>query len=67
MLEALPLGLVRDPREDLEAFVDLQRVGGDGDGPLIARAQPVGERDRDLGLADGGGAEDREHARQYAS
>ena len=63
MLEALLLGFVRDPREDLEPPVDLQRVGGDGDRPLTAGAQPVGERDRDLGLADGGGAEEGANAR----
>ena len=41
--------------------VDLQRVGGHRDRALAARAQAVGERERDGGLADAGRAEEGEH------
>ena len=43
---------VATPGEGLEAAVDLQRVGGDGDRPLAAGAQPLGERERERRLAD---------------
>ena len=46
--------------EDLEAAVELQRVGRDRDRVLARGAQPVGERDRDRGLADAGRAEERD-------
>jgi hypothetical protein len=49
-----------DAGEDLEAAVDLQCVGRDGDRPLAPRAQPCRHGERDVGLADPGGAEERE-------
>ena len=48
------------PVSDLEALVDLQRVGGDGHRILAARAQALGQRDGDVGLADAGRAEERD-------
>ena len=55
----------RGAGEHLEARVELQRVGGDGDGVLAALgAQALGDRDRDGGLADAGRAEDREEGQR---
>ena len=45
--------------EDLEAAVDLKRVRRDRDGVLPTLAQSLGNLDRNGGLADPGGAEDR--------
>ena len=46
--------------EHLQSGVELERVGGHGDGILAVGAQPLGERDRHLGLAHAGGAEERD-------
>ena len=61
VLEARPLLRIRDAGEDLQAPVDLQRVGRDGDRAPAAGADPLGERDRHVGLADPGRAEEGEH------
>ena len=61
VLEPCPLLRCRRPGQDLQPAVDLQGVGGDGEGPLAELAQPVGERDRDLGLADSRRAEQGDH------
>jgi hypothetical protein len=47
--------------EQLQAGVHLQRVGRDRDRRLAARAQPLAQRHRDLGLAHAGGSEQRDH------
>ena len=60
VLEAGPLGGGRRAGEDLEPVVDLQRVGRHRHRVLPALAQPVGDGDRDLRLADGGRPEERE-------
>ena len=56
---ALALGRVGGPAEHLQALVDLERVAVDRDRVLAALAQQLGELDRDPGLADPGGPEDR--------
>ena len=61
MLQQRLLGCGGHPGERLEAEVDLQRVGGHRHGVLADGPQPRGERDRDGGLADAGGAEEREY------
>ena len=59
MLEPLLLLGRGGTGEDLEAAVDLKRVRRDRDRVLPALAQPLGDLDRNGGLADPGGAEDR--------
>ena len=66
VLEPGALGGGRRAGEDLEAGVELQRVGGDGDGVLAVGPQPLGERDRDRGLAHAGGAEERDDGQRRA-
>ena len=61
VLETDPVAHVGGAGERLETGVDLERVGRDRDRPLAADAQEVGERDRHLGLADAGGAEERDY------
>ena len=61
VLELRPLRGTGGSRDDLEAGVDLERVGRDGDRILAALPQEPGEVDGDTGLADPGGAEDRDH------
>ena len=60
VLELRPLCGLRRTREDLEPGVDLQRVGRHRNGGSPARADPLCERDRDIGLANPGRAEERE-------
>ena len=60
MLEPPLLRGRRDAREDLQAPVDLQRVGRDGDGAPPARTQAVGHGEGDVGLPHAGGAEEGE-------
>jgi hypothetical protein len=45
--------------ERLEPDVDLEGIGRDRDRGLPHAAQPVGQRDGDVGLADAGGSEQR--------
>ncbi len=54
-----------DAGQRLEAGIDLQRVGGDGDRVLAACAQALGERDGDSGLADRGRAEQGDDLRLH--
>ena len=61
MLEALALLGARGAGEDLEAAVHLKGIRRDRDRVLPALAQPLGDLDRNRGLADPGGAEDRYH------
>ncbi len=61
VLELGALGRGGDAGERLQTRVHLQRVRGHGHRVLPGRPQPLGERDRDRGLADAGGAEEREH------
>ena len=60
MLQLRALRRRRHAGERLEARVHLQRVGGHGDRVLTAGAQQLGQRDRDRGLADAGGSEQRD-------
>ena len=60
MLEALALLGARRPRQHLEPAIDLERVAGDRDRVLAALAQALGDGDRDTGLPDPGGAEERQ-------
>ena len=62
VLQAHALGCLRDPGEDLQPGVDLQRVGGDRNRFLAGPAQDVGEREGDGRLADARGAEHRQHS-----
>jgi hypothetical protein len=57
VLEAFAFGGGRGAGEDLQPRVELERVGGDGDGVLPIGSQALGERDRDLRLADAGRSE----------
>jgi len=63
VLEAPALGERRDTGQRLEALVDLQGIGRHRDGPLAARAQPLGDGHGERGLPDAGGPEDRQHGR----
>ena len=60
VLEPRPVGGRGRAGEDLQPGVELQRVGGHRDGVLAVGAQPLGERDRHLGLADAGRTEERD-------
>lgn len=64
VLEARPLGLGGHPGEDLKTPVDLQGVGGHGDGPLAPREKSIGESEGDIGLADGGRPEEGKDIRR---
>jgi hypothetical protein len=66
VLEPGALGRRRRASQRAEPGVDLERVGGDRDGVLAARAQQVGERERDGGLADARRAEDRDDGQRAA-
>ena len=48
--------------QDLQPGIDLERVGGHGDRAAAGGAQPVGELQRDLRLADPGRPEEEQHA-----
>ncbi len=61
VLEPLTLLRRRGAREQLEAAVDLERVGRHGQRFLASLAQPLGHRDGDGGLPHAGGAEQGEH------
>ncbi len=70
VLELSALARAGRAGERLEPDVDLQGVGGDRHRGLPHLAQPLGERDRDVGLADAGRSEQgddlgRSHGRQY--
>ncbi len=55
------LGLRRHPREQFEPGVDLQRVGRNRDRAAAPLAQPPREGERNVGLADPGRPEQRDH------
>ena len=63
MFELGSLRRAGGPGQDLEPVVDLQRIGRDGHGILPQALQPLRKRDRDRGLADPGGPEQRDHLR----
>ena len=69
VLQPRLLGGVGGAAEHLEAAVDLQRVGRDRHGILARGPKPLGQRDRDRGLAHAGGPEqgDHVHARSMAA
>ena len=67
MLELRLLRRAGHAGEDLEAAVDLQRVGGDRHRPPAARADPLGDGDRHVGLADAGRTEEREQTWRHAA
>ena len=60
MLEPRAIRLRCRTGEDLQARVELQRVGRDGDGILALGAQQLGQLHRDLGLAHPRGPEQRD-------
>jgi hypothetical protein len=59
VLEPLALLGAGSTGEDLQAAVHLQGIRRDRDGVLPTLAQPLGDLDRNRGLPDPGGAEDR--------
>jgi hypothetical protein len=73
VLQARALDAIGNAGEDLQAGVDLQRVGRHRDRAGAAGPDPLGEGDRDVGLADAGRPKEREnpclcrwrHKRQY--
>ena len=60
MLEPLALLRGRGTRQDFEPAVHLEGIRRDCDGVLPTPAQPLGYLDRNGGLADSRGAEDRD-------
>ena len=53
--------------QDLEAAVDLERIGRDRHGILTTLAQAIRERERHGGLADAGRPEDRDYGRRLGA
>ena len=62
VLEARAIARGRDAGQRLQPAVDLQGVGGHGDGPVARGPQAVGERQGERRLADRGRPEDGEDA-----
>ena len=60
MLEPSALLPIRRPAQDLEPAIDLDRVAVDRNRILAALAQPLGDRDRNPGLAHRSGSEQGE-------